>query len=364
MKKFLIYSIFIFIGLSAIAQPTPPTDKAWVSISELTDEFNTTSLDNAKWLNYHPYWTGRAPSYFDSNNISVANGNLRLKSTVANYNQTGNWIKACCVASKTKAMKVGYYSEARIKCPKMSMTGAYWFQGSFSEIDVIENFGAPTAANYAGHDRHMKTNTHYFKNGWANDVVTPWSGNILPTSCADDYYTYGVWWKDTRTIVYYLNGTAVRTTTLNNDFNEDMYMFFDMEAFDWGIGFPTIASLDDATKNTQYVDWVRTYMLVNNSPITNIISNPGFELATIAPWTSWGTVTQSSSVFNTGSKSVYVNGSGAAEQVVNLMPNTNYSFSGWGKVGAAGQQVNLGVKEFGGADVAVQFTTTTFEKKV
>ncbi len=43
-----------------------------------------------------------------------------------------------------------------------------------------------------------------------------------------------------------------------------MYMFFDMEVFGWW-GSPTDADLADPTKNTQYVDWVRTFKLTDGS---------------------------------------------------------------------------------------------------
>jgi len=158
MKKLLIILLFAVVTNLSKAQPLRPIEKQWVPVNELTDEFNGSVLDGGKWLNYHPYWIGRAPSVFKTENVSVSGGYLKLKSTVANYDQQGNWVNAACVSSKTKAMKPGYYTEARIKCPTLSMTGAYWFQGSYSEIDVIENFGAPTSPVFAGHETHMKTN--------------------------------------------------------------------------------------------------------------------------------------------------------------------------------------------------------------
>jgi hypothetical protein len=262
--KFVILQILFFVSINLISQPTPPKGQVWIPVSELTDEFNESSLDRNKWLDYHPYWKGREPSQFDPENVSVSEGCLKLKSIVSNYSQSGNWIASSCVSSKTKAMKQGYYSEARIKCPELSMTGAFWFQGNYSEIDVIENFGAPTAIEYAGYETSMNVNTHYFAGGWDNDIETPWSDKILQASCANSFFTYGVWWKDQTTIIFYLDGMPVHTATPGGLFDEDMYMFFDMEAFSWGIGLPTISSLDDSTKNTQYIDWVRTYKLVSD----------------------------------------------------------------------------------------------------
>jgi hypothetical protein len=266
--KYFILIIFIFNSFRTKSQPIVDSNYYWEIVPELTDEFNETVLDKQKWFNYLPYWSGREPSQFDTNNVTVSEGCLRLKSTVSNYNQTGNWIASSCVTSKTKAMRPGYYSEAKIKCPKLSMTGAFWFQGLYSEIDVIENFGAPTAAKYAGYETYMNTNTHYFVGGFVNDKYTQWSASILQPSCADTFFTYGVWWKDPATIIFFLNGQEIHTSKPAGSFNENMYMFFDMEAFSWGIGLPTIESLDDSTRNTQYVDWVRTFKLVPKSNST------------------------------------------------------------------------------------------------
>lgn len=259
-----IFSFMLWIDTQPLlAQPAAPAGKQWQVVPELTDEFNGSSLDASKWQPDHPYWNGREPSQFTPNNVSVSGGNLRLKSTVKDWNKQGNWVWSACVTSQTKAMKKGFYSEARIKCSSLSMTGAYWFQGNYSEIDVIENFGAPSNPSYADHDHHMKTNLHYFANGWNNDITSPWEANILSPACDDAYFTYGVWWKDAWTIVFYLNGQEVHTSTPGGAFNEDMYMFFDTEVFSWGIGHPTLASLDNDAINTQLVDWVHTYELVD-----------------------------------------------------------------------------------------------------
>ena len=103
-------------------------------------------------------------------------------------------------------------------------------------------------------------NTHYFPNGWANDKKTPKEWR-MPYPSAADYHTYGVWWKDNQTIWFYHNGVKVAEVKPGGAFNESMYMFLDKEAFTWA-GLPTIASLKDNSKNTMYVDWVRSWKLV------------------------------------------------------------------------------------------------------
>ncbi|WP_187388196.1 family 16 glycosylhydrolase [Seonamhaeicola marinus] len=256
MKKSLFTWAFICISFSLWSQPKAPTGKSWELVETLSDEFNANSLDSKKWRNYHPYWTGRG-STFRPYNVWVENGSLRLKST-----RGKKGIDAACVSSQNPKFEKGYYSEARIWCPSMSMTGAYWFQNrSESEIDVIENFGKPT--NHTKDRYRMLVNTHYFANGWENDEKSPWhngSAILKPYACDETYYVYGVWWKDEHTIIFYLDGKEVHRVTTKSEFTQPMYMFFDMEVFGWW-GAPKEEDLADSTKNTQYVDWVRTFKL-------------------------------------------------------------------------------------------------------
>ncbi len=261
LSALVLFSVPVLVKLHA--QPTPPTGKVWTMVSEISDEFDGTALNSAKWMNYHPYWSGRNPSLYLRENVSVADGYLKLKSTVKSSTQTGDWVWSSCVTSNTQQMKPGFYSEASIKCSLLGMTSAYWFQGKYSEIDVIENFGAPTAAKYQGHETHYKSNLHYFAAGWNNDQSTPWESAILKPACGTKFYTYGVWWENATTIRFYLDGKLVHTSIAKGNFDEPMYMFFDTEVFSWGIGLPTLASLMDDTKNTMLVDWVHTYKLTD-----------------------------------------------------------------------------------------------------
>ena len=96
--KFLwtITFVFILVIQSFAEPPAPPAGKMWVQVEKHSDEFNGSSLDGNKWMNYHPYWNGRPPSQYNRENVSVEDGNLLLRSTVANANQQGNWVWAAC----------------------------------------------------------------------------------------------------------------------------------------------------------------------------------------------------------------------------------------------------------------------------
>ncbi|MCF7975509.1 MAG: DUF3472 domain-containing protein [Phycisphaerae bacterium] len=243
--------------------PVPPEGFQWERIDALSDEFQGTSLDTAKWSPLHPYWKGRTPSQFAAENVTVDRGLLLLRSTtdvtdlsdVADPNKDP-WVSSACVSSLNPMASYGYY-ETRFKASALCMTSSFWFQGRYSEIDVVEQVGR--SQKLPAHNQQMLMNTHYFKQGWSQDQATPkqWT---MPSGSADAYHTYGMWWKDNKTVCFYHNGERVAEVNLSVEFNEPMYLFFDTEVFKWD-GMPSLEALKDPQKNTMRVDWVRAWRL-------------------------------------------------------------------------------------------------------
>ena len=249
-----------FVGSTSFAQPAPPAGKQWVVVPALTDDFH--AFDPAKWQPRHPYWEGRPPSVFDTNNVSVTNGMLLLQMTLAGTNQQGIWLHSSCLSSQTRAFTAGMYAETRVKIAGLCASTAFWMQGNFSEIDVIENFGTVKNAAFKDLPATMMSNTHYFPHGWSNDVATALqTPNPARQRNADHYFTWGVWWRDAHTVIFYRDGTAVGQVTTGGDFNEPMYLFFDMEPMSWGPGLPTAAEVADPRLNIARFQWVHTWVL-------------------------------------------------------------------------------------------------------
>jgi hypothetical protein len=241
--------------------PLPPKGKKWIKVASVSDEFNGTQLDTGKWMPKHPYWEGRDSKHTESN-VSVKGGDLRLLSTlrdsVADVNS--KTITAACVTSNVPGCHYGYY-ESRIKCSNISMTSAFWFQGKYSEIDVVENIGKATNPESRWIENTMMINTHFFKKGWKKDRATPvkWE---MPGDAGSDYHVYGVWWKNKKSCSFYHNGEKVADVKFKGQFAEKQYMFFDTEVFTWH-GWPTRESLLDSSRNTMLIDWVRSWQLVD-----------------------------------------------------------------------------------------------------
>ena len=243
--------------------PPPPPGKAWRLQPRLSDEFGGGALDRGKWLNYHPYWAGREPSRFDTANVAVGDGLLRLRAVPAvdALEQVGDpekdvWVLSSAVASTEPLASYGYY-EARFKASSLSMTSSFWLQGRYSEIDVVEQVGAPR--DHPDHAGLMLMNTHYYKDGWENDVATPrrWR---MPYASAEAFHVYGAWWRDEDTVVFYHDGVAVDSVKTGGAFDEPMYLFLDTEVFVWE-GLPSVESLNDPGRNAMQVDWVRSWTL-------------------------------------------------------------------------------------------------------
>lgn len=244
--------------------PPAPAGRKWQAFAGLSDEFTSGKLDGAKWLPGLTYWDGRPPSRYDAKNVSVADGMLKLRSTplVASLTKVRHpdediWVASACVSSKKYVAFYGYY-EARIQASDLSMTSSFWFQGKYSEIDVVEQLGAPVVN--ADDRNFMLMNTHSFKDGWDKDVATPerWR---MPTPAAAGFHVYGVWWKDQDTVWFYHDGTKVAEVKPHARFLEPMLMIFDTEVFTWS-GLPSVESLNNPKRNSMDIDWVRAWKLV------------------------------------------------------------------------------------------------------
>ncbi|MGW4646855.1 carbohydrate binding domain-containing protein, partial [Kitasatospora sp. NPDC004289] len=95
----------------------------------------------------------------------------------------------------------------------------------------------------------------------------------------------------------------------------------------------------------------------------NLVRNSGFENSALNPWTSYGGVTVDTSVRHGGNRAVKVGpAQAAAEQIVQVKPNTTYTLAGWGRISASGTQLSLGAKQYdtAGSSTRTLFTGTSF----
>ncbi|MBO0879909.1 MAG: family 16 glycosylhydrolase, partial [Mycobacterium sp.] len=112
----------------------------------------------------------------------------------------GSYFSTGAIQSKVQA-QYGYY-EVRARIADSSSTSSFWFQGSESEIDVMECVG--NSILDPGYGSIMPINLHYFPGGWANDQAFP---ELYDTGIrlADGFHVFGLDWR-ADSIRFYFDG--------------------------------------------------------------------------------------------------------------------------------------------------------------
>ena len=314
------------------AQGFPPLTESWGLVDLLTDEFDGDVINSEKWNDLHPIWSGRAPSQFKKEKTTVGGGYLRLKSTsrVDDLSEVENpevdiWVDAASMTSKTNIAKPGHYYEASFKASELSMASSFWFRmGTYSEIDVIDNMGhssIPEKEEDKAHEYHA--NTHYYG---IHENLNPLPSEFqMETKGRDEFHTYGLWWKDPKTLIFYHNGEEVMAITPQVDFDEDLFLIFDTEVFTWD-GLPTIESLNDDSRNTMLVDFVRTYQLTQATFDPGLLKNGSFEKNGSEGWHWKGQVALNAQTtnLNEGVLNLNLKNGGSIIQKIAVSKNTDY----------------------------------------
>lgn len=284
-KNKLLFILCLLTNLSILfAQIKAPEGKSWELIDGLSDEFDGKSLNKKKWIadpEGHPDfgWIGRPPALFKESSINVKNGQMTievgaLKKTYVShkykkpstYNYYGGIIRA------SKAISYGHYFESKFKMSKTEMGGGFWLMsrgicGKKHEIDITESIGSvsPLAQEWGKKwDKIMHSNT-IFRETKCNKAERD-QGMILPeVKNSEKFYTYGCWWKSPTELLFYLDGKHVYTLNPPAEFDQQMFIHFSIEAYDWNPIPKDGGKVASANKKdrTAYIDYIRTYKLVD-----------------------------------------------------------------------------------------------------
>ena len=288
MMKICCYIVIVAIlfGTSVLAQIKAPEGSEWRKIDQLSDEFDGKILNKDKWLadpEAHSDfgWIGRPPALFKENAIKVNDGFMNIEvgklpndyvntkySKPVTYKYYGGIIRA------TQSISYGNYFECRFKMSKTEMGGGFWLMsrgicGKKHEIDITESVGVISElAEVWGKkwDKIMHSNTIHRettcnKATRSQDMVFPEVKN------SDKFYTYGCWWKSPTELLFYLDGKYVYTVKPPVDFDQELFLHFSIESYDWNPipqdgGKVASASLED---RTALIDYIRTYKLIDST---------------------------------------------------------------------------------------------------
>jgi beta-glucanase (GH16 family) len=246
-------------AVKRVADAFPLSDQEnkgnWARYDVMSDEFDGTTLDPAKWWPINPTWKGRLPGFFSPANLKVSDGQLHL--TMRNEEPPEDLKKLgyrtySCAAVQSKTTVLYGYFEVRAKAMKSAGSSAFWFYNSqpdrWTEIDVLEiGGGAP------GFEKKLHMTLHVFhtpteKKHWSVGGI--W---MSPTPLADDYHVYGLEW-DEKEIQFFFDGVLVRKGP-NTHWHQPLTLNFDSETMpDW-FGLPK----DSDLPSTFSVEYVRAW---------------------------------------------------------------------------------------------------------
>ena len=280
-RTLAVICFFIFT-LNFSAQIKAPEGKKWTIIKHLSDEFDGKKLNKHKWIadpEGHPDfgWIGRSPALFKESSIAQNKGYLEIEvgkldktftsnkyNTTTDYNYYGGIIRA------SKPISYGHYFEAKFKMNKTEMGGGFWLMSKNicdykHEIDITESVGSisPMADDWAKKwAKIMHSNTIHRKTA-CNEAERSQSVMHPKVKNSEKFYTYGCWWKSPTELLFYLDGEHVYTVNPPVDFDQELFLHFSIEKYDWNPipedgGKVASASKED---RTTYIDYIRTYKL-------------------------------------------------------------------------------------------------------
>lgn len=325
-----------------------------------SDEFNATgNFDASKWM-YCPRQTSAwnryltsSPDYVyqDGSNLVLKMDNAVIAGDNVPYHSGG-------VQSSTKfSIRYGKV-EVRAKFKKgqgswpaiwmmPEVPVAYGGWPNSGEIDIMEHVN----------------NENVIYNTIHNAAVTNASGGSTASHAAsynpNDYNLYGIIWTPS-SIEFYVNNVLTYTysrqagaTSAQWPFDRPFYLILNQSG---GLGWPGPITNADLPFNMQ-VDWVHIYKQEE-------LGNPGLESSTVAPWIAGPTTTLVSNNARSGTKAIMEQGGTTTleQTVTGLLPNTTYTFGGYGKVATTGASAIIGVKNYGGSSIGASITSTAYQQ--
>ncbi|KAI0559675.1 glycoside hydrolase [Gracilaria domingensis] len=233
--------------LDRVPSTPPGKDGSWRLVESVSDEFEGDALNEDKWEPFNRNWRGRAPGWFNKENVVVGDDCLqlhsRLQSAPANYPAAFHThpFSTAFVRSKTK-VKYGYF-EAKVHPADSCIASAFWFarneSESWNEIDVFEVSGKE------GYDHKYTMNAHVFRVGGQNlerKLHHPQQIS-LPFRVCDEPFTAALDWT-AESITWILNGNVVRELP-NDHWHEEMWVQFDCETMPNWFGMPSCSDNRD-----------------------------------------------------------------------------------------------------------------------
>lgn len=230
-----------------------------------SDEFNGTSLNTASWSyetgaggwgnNELQYYTSR------SQNVSVADGSLRITALKENYNGA-SWTSARIKTQGKRDFQYGKI-QARIKMPNgTGLWPAFWMLGSnissvnwpmCGEIDIMEHVNSEATTH----------GTIHWDNGGHANWGQPTNNNYWNNFSVDvtQWHEYSIEW-DSSLIKWYVDGKQYMEANIaggtgsTEEFHRPFFFLLNLAVGGQWPGYPDGST---PSSSTMYVDYVRVY---------------------------------------------------------------------------------------------------------
>jgi beta-glucanase (GH16 family) len=238
------------------------------------DEFDGSAVNTTNWTfeTGGGGWGNNEQQYYQSQNASVANGNL----VITARKQTAGGLPYTSARLITRGKREFTYGrfEARIKLPQgQGQWPAFWMLGAniatvpwpgCGEIDIMENTNTSSSVLGTMH--------------WFNTAYSYYGGNT--TTTPTDYHIYRVDWTPAA-ITWFVDGVQFFTGNIANNINgtEEFHRpFFLLLNMAVGGNLPGQTINESRLPASMYIDYVRVYQLKESAvaPVGQIISLRGF----------------------------------------------------------------------------------------
>ncbi|MGE8150074.1 family 16 glycosylhydrolase [Pseudomonas vancouverensis] len=243
----------------------PLSDQAnagrWVLDTRLSDEFDGSKLDEARWHVNDGSGTdslGRKPALFMPENASLNDGHLdivfRKQVLPDKYVRLGFKDYSSAMVRTQPRGFYGYY-ESRARPMNSAGSSAFWLAwtglpDNATEIDIFEIGGKTANGKF---DRLYNMNGHVWATPQSNEHLANGSTWTAPWRLASDFHVYGFDWQPD-TLRWYVDGVLVRESK-NTHWHFPMQVVFDSEAFWNWFGVVNDADLP----STFSVDYLRVW---------------------------------------------------------------------------------------------------------
>ncbi|MGA9637896.1 family 16 glycosylhydrolase [Flavobacterium sp.] len=280
---------FLVVANIICAQKSPVFEKKqdpkeskqkWELVKNMSDEFEGKKVDESKWQISGQGWIGRAPGLFQAENITVADGSMKITTRLLpepivkqnkTYTHGGGY-----VGSKN-AMTYGYY-ECEMKANKTFMSSTFWLinEGKdlkgcdkrTTELDIQECVGqiVNNAEWMKNFDQSMNSNTHSrnIPEGCNYEKGSNKAGGLMNGKVYDDFHVYGVWWKSKDEVLFFLDGKFVNKVKPPADYDIAMSLRMVVETYDWNKAPADGGMTGSVADRTTTYNWVRSWKLVDS----------------------------------------------------------------------------------------------------